>query len=221
MTTTVQGADTAGVGDLPLVEVAPREPGGHILALVMSGDGGWASMIKGFSDDLSARGIAVIGLKSASYLSRPRTPEETARDMERVLRTYLDRWGRDEIVLAGYSRGADMAPFIANRLPADLKARIRLVAMFGPEVNASFEFHRIDLIRSVSRPTDIPTLPEVEKLKGVRMLCIYGQEEEKSLCPAAPEGLMRVVARPGGHRVHDARLLSGLVLEELGLLPPP
>ena len=55
-----------------------------MLGLVLSGDGNWAPLIANVSRTLADSGIAVIGLEARDYLSHGRTPEETARDMERV-----------------------------------------------------------------------------------------------------------------------------------------
>ena len=203
------------LGDLPLVEVPTARPGGHILGLVISGDGNWAELIANFSRTLADSGTAVIGLEARDYLSHGRTPEETARDAERVLRAYLTRWGRDSILVVGYSRGADLAPFVVARLPDDLKRRVRLVALLSPATTANFHFHWIDLLRSTRRPDDVPLLPEIERMGGVRILCVYGREERESLCPAVSSGRMHVVTRAGGHGTSDYRLLARLLLTEL------
>lgn len=208
-------ASAAAPTDLPLVEVPGPPAGGRALAVLISGDGDWASLVRSVARTLADSGVAVVGLKARSYLSHPRTPEELAADVARVLRFYTAAWGRDEVLLVGYSRGADFVPFVANRLPPDLRARVRLVAMLGPAERASFEFHLSDLVKDTARPTDRLTLPEVTALRGTPMLCVYGREESGSLCPAAPPGLMRVVAREGGHRTGDHATLSALVLDAL------
>jgi peptidoglycan-N-acetylglucosamine deacetylase len=215
---------SAGSGDalnrLPLVEVPASHPGGHTLALVMSGDGNWADLIESFSRTLADSGIAVVGLDSRSYLDHARTPDEIASDMVRVLRAYLTRWQRDDILIAGYSRGADLAPFVVARLPDDLRARVRLVALLSPATTANFHFHLIDLVRTVHRPDDVPVLPELARMGEVATLCVYGREETGSLCTADPAGRMHAVAREGGHRTTDHALLARLVLTELRTLPP-
>jgi type IV secretory pathway VirJ component len=213
--------DTGGVERFPLVELPARRAGGHTLALVLSGDGNWAPMISGLARTLADQGISVVGVRSATYLCRGRGPDEVAADLERVLRTYLARWGRQRIVVVGYSRGADMAPFLASRLPPDLRARLRLVALLSPAEKAALEFHWIDLLRSVSRPHDIPLLPEVRRLAGTPVLCVYGRTEEGALCPVAPRGLMKVVARPGGHATTNHALLASLILSALREAPAP
>jgi type IV secretory pathway VirJ component len=56
----------------------------------------------------------------------------------------------------------------------------------------------------------------LEKLRSVRMLCVYGREEETSGCRDAPEGLMKKDARNGGH--HFDRDTDALVAHVLSLL---
>jgi type IV secretory pathway VirJ component len=185
----------------------------------MSGDGDWSAFTRGLAQMLSEQGVAVVGVRSRAYLSKPKSPEETARDMERALRYYLARWDRSEILLIGYSRGADFVPFVLNRLSPELRERVKVAAMMSPEVNASFEFHLSDLVKTTPRPTDVPTLPELKRLREQKeyahlpVICVYGRDEAHSLCPAAPPGMMRVEARAGGHRTSDYASFAELVLE--------
>jgi type IV secretory pathway VirJ component len=193
--------DTSDVSDLPLREFpAARGVGGDdILVVFLTGDGGWAEIDKEVVGALSAHGAATIGINSRAYLSKRKTPDDVARDVGRVIRHYADAWHRNKVVIAGYSRGADLAPFGVSRLPAELKQRVVLVAMLGLATRSAFEFHWQDIVRDVKRPGDLPTLPEVEALRGMRMLCVYGTEERDSGCRDAPSGLMRTVALPGDH----------------------
>lgn len=199
------------VRDLPL-KALPAASSSRVLALVMSGDGNWAHFIADMADALVARGIPVIGLESRSYLSHPRTPEELAVDMERTLRAYLREWHAERILIVGYSRGADFAPFLVNRLPADLRARIVGVGLFSPTKMASFEFHLIDLVRYKHRATDVDAIPEVEALAPLPVLCVYGTEDEDTLCPLLPDGMATVVPRDAGHRLHEPDALAGILV---------
>src|SRR3954452_20810264 len=70
-------ADSLDVRDLPVVEV-PARGDGHTLAVLLSGDGGWASIDKQIADEMAARGISVVGMNLRSYLGKERTPDETA-----------------------------------------------------------------------------------------------------------------------------------------------
>jgi len=202
--------------DLPLVELALPSHAGHRMALVMSGDGNWAHFIRELSDTLADRGVPVVGLESRAWMKHPQTPGDLAADMERVLRYYLKAWSMDDFIIVGYSRGADFAPFLANRLPADLRARLRGVALFSPTLAASFEFHLEDLVRFVARKTDLPTEPELAKLKDVPVLCVYGNADKHTLCPSLPPSRAEVVERNDGHHLHDPGELADLVLSRMG-----
>ena len=209
----------SGLGQekLPLVEVPAAGPVGPMFAFMISGDGNWTAATGDIAGTLAEHGIPVVGLKARDYLARKRTPDEVAGDVEGVLRSYLQRWGDCEIVLIGYSRGAVMMPFVANRLSPDLRDKIRMVALLGPTEYASFEFHMIDLVRDVRRTSDLPLLPEVERMVWTDVLCVYGDDEKDSLCESAPSGLMRVVRREGGHRIHDGASVGAIVLDALKL----
>jgi len=184
-----------------------------VLALVMSGDGNWAHFIKDMADVLVSRGIPVVGLESRAYLSHARTPDELTADMERVLRTYLDAWGAQRILVVGYSRGADFAPFLVNRLPPDLRARVVGVGLFSPTKMANFEFHLLDLVRYKARDTDLDAVPEVEALAPLPVLCVYGTDDRDTLCPLLPDGMATVVPRDAGHRLHNPGELAGILLD--------
>lgn len=195
----LQASDTSVTG-LPLTEV--RASGhGRRWALLLTGDGGWVAVDRALADTLAAHDIAVVGFNSPSYLSHKRTPEETAAAVARVMRHYVAAWHRDEIVLIGYSRGADMAPFVLNRLPAPLRDRIVFTALIGLGDRGSFEFHLEDLVRDVHRASDIPMRPELSRLRGAPMLCVYGRDEKDSLCPALDSAGARTLVHPGTHKV--------------------
>jgi type IV secretory pathway VirJ component len=103
--------------------------------------------------------------------------------------------------VVGYSRGADMLPFMVSRLPSDLRRRLALVAMVGLSDEASFQYSPTDIFADGLRFTDRPVAPEVEKLRGLRMICISGKAESSSLCPRLDSSLVRVASHAGGHRV--------------------
>jgi type IV secretory pathway VirJ component len=204
------------IRDLPITEFPGSGAPAPTLALLLTGDGAWAALDTHLAKYFAVHGVAVAGVNMRSYLGKERTPDDVAADMTRVLRHYLAAWHRDRIAVIGYSRGADIAPFIVTRLPPDLRARVDLIAMLGPAKNANFQFHLIDLVRDVQRPADRPTLPEIARLRGTRMLCIYGTEETESACRSVDSTLVTIVARTGGHRIdRDFDEVSATVLRAL------
>jgi len=202
------------VADLPLVEVPAKQPAGDLLAVVVSGDGGWAGIDRDVANELAGKGVPVVGLNSLQYFWSERTPEGAAADLQRIARHYLAAWGRQQLLLIGYSLGADVLPFMANRLPADLLNRVRLIVLLGPSRNTSFQFHLTDWLPG-SDGGDRPVLPEVVKLRGKPLLCLYGQEEQDSLCPKLG-GLGKAVSFQGSHHFGGAySSLADRILHEL------
>ena len=193
-----QSALRAAESPFPVVEV-PADSG-HTLALLLTGDGGWARGDRALAEALARGGVAVVGVDTRAYLrSAQRTPESASRDAGRILERYAALWHRDRLVLVGYSRGANLAPFLVSRWPVELRERLALLALVGLADRASFEFRWQDLLHEPRRATDLPTRPELERIRGVRMLCLYGAEENGSLCPSLDQSLARVSRIPGGH----------------------
>jgi type IV secretory pathway VirJ component len=185
------------IGDLPVTEVHAAGSSAE-LALLLSGDGGWAGLDQELATRLAASGVPTVGLNSLKYFWTQRTPDETARDVARLMRHYLAAWNKERIILVGYSFGADVLPFVVNRLPPDLRARIASVSLLGIDSNASFEVSVADWIGSGD--AGAATRPEVAALGHVPVLCIYGEGETDSICPGLPAGALLTREQVGkGH----------------------
>jgi type IV secretory pathway VirJ component len=206
-----------GLTDLPLVEVPAGKPGPDIFAVIISGDGGWAGIDRELATCLSDRGISVIGLDSLQYFWKRRTPDESARDLQRMLQHYFAVWNKKEVVLIGYSLGADVLPFMANRLDKELMQRVRLVVLLGPGQTVEFEFHLTQWVTGSFGKTAHPILPEVEKLKGTKLICFYGEKETDSLCRDLETRGLKTVALKGAHHFGgDYDLIAETILREIG-----
>ena len=166
-------------------------------AIIMSGDGGWAGLDQDVAAALSAKGIPVVGLDSLRYYWTARTPDGLAADTDRMIRYYLGHFGKQRVLLIGYSQGADVLPFAVNRLPEATRARVALTAVMGMSEHALFEFH---LSGWISDDNSGPaTLPEINRITGMPVLCIYGADESDSLCPKLDPKKFDVVKLKGGH----------------------
>jgi len=199
-----------GVEDLPLTVVAARRPG-DTLAVLLSGDGGWAGLDRAVASSLAASGVAVVGWDSLRYYWTPRTPDTAARDLARVLQHYRTALQRPRIILIGYSFGADVLPFLARRLPAELKRDIAKIVLLGPAPRANFEFKLSNWLGGNRGGLDVYS--EVVQLSGVPLLCVRGVDERDSLCPRLAT-MARTVTLPGGHHFdRDYAGLARLILE--------
>jgi type IV secretory pathway VirJ component len=187
------------LSDLPLVEL-PVSGEGNQLAIIVTGDGGWAGIDKSLGEALNRNGIPVVGLNSLQYYWTRKSPEQSARDMSRIIRHYAKAWNRGDIILIGYSRGADVVPFMVNRLEEDARALLKEIVVLGQEPAVDFQFHVTDWLTSGEHDTSLPVMPEMEKLENCNVLCIYGSDEKgTSLCPKLDKTAFRVVEMSGGH----------------------
>jgi len=188
------------MSDLPLVEVRAQGRS-DLLAVFFSGDGGWTGIDQRVSARLAGAGVPVVGINSLRYFWSGRSPEKTAQDLARVLHHYLPE-GRTNtrVLLIGYSTGADVLPFIVNRLPEDLRRRLASVNLIAPAHEAEFKIHLLEWVRQ-TEPRGAPLLPEIELLPPLPLLCMYGQGDDSALCSTLPPQYATVTLIGKGHHL--------------------
>jgi len=185
------------IGDLPVQEVH-ASGNSQDFALLLTGDGGWAGLDQELAARLAAQGVPTVGLNSLKYFWTERTADQTARDVARVLHHYFSAWNKQRVLLVGYSFGADVLPFVVNRLPPELRARIASVSLLGIDAHASFEVRISDWVgKDEGGP---PTRPELDMIGHVPVLCLYGEGEADSICPGLSQpGIAREQVGKGHH----------------------
>jgi len=198
--------DLAG---LPVVEVpavdAPAAAGAaatgngndQVFAIFVSGDGGWAGLDQQVAGALAQAGIPVVGVDSLRYFWSERTPQGFATDLDRIYRHYSHLWQRGRVVLIGFSQGADVLPAAYNQLPPAMREQVQATALLSLGKTADYEFHVSNWISSGD--DGLPIAPEVAKMPGAHTLCIYGEDDDDTLCPDLPHGGAQLVKLPGDH----------------------
>jgi type IV secretory pathway VirJ component len=214
----VAPAGDSGVSDLPLIELPVAHAAADApLVIMLSGDGGWAGLDKGLAAELNARGLPVVGLSTLKYYWKARDADESARAIARVMRHYLSAWNRTRVLLVGYSFGANLLPFIVNRLPAELHERIVGLGMLGLDERTDFEI-RVSGWLPGAGGGDVPVRPEIAKLQGVRATCLYGKGEDDDPCPKLAGAAMNAVRVGSGHHFSgDYAALTTALVEGAGL----
>jgi type IV secretory pathway VirJ component len=200
----------ATLADLPLVEVPAKADLG-VLAVHLTGDGGYDSTDRGIAQGLASQGIPVVALNTRKYFGTARTPESAAEDLARILRHYLDAWHARQFVTIGYSFGANVMPYLLDRLPQDLRSRLRVVALLAPTGQAEFRFHITEWL-GLSNSTQYPVVPELQRLRGARILCFYGAHDGETIGPRLDPSLVTGYQIPGGHSIGKE---SRLIVEEI------
>jgi len=190
------------ISDLPVTEVPSTRPGDE-LAILLTGDGGWAEMDQELARELSASGVSVVALSSLQYFWQERTPQQAAKDLARLMAHYSQVWQRPRIRLLGYSFGADVLPAIVNALPPSARAQVVSLGLLSLLPRTSFEIRVVGWLGQVVG--DEPVRPELDALaaSGMPITCVYGRDDKESLCRELPASVAQVVALPGGHDCND------------------
>jgi len=182
---------------LPLEEVPAQGVPSKTFAILLTGDGGWAGIDRDLAQSFAAKGISVIGWNSLKYLWERKEEAVAGQDLANVISYYLTEWKKDNVILLGYSLGADILPAMAARLPKDILAKVQSIGLMGIETTYDLEFNITDWVPG--KEDGKLVLPELQKLKGKKIMCLYGKEEKGSLCPQLDKSLASVIAFEGGH----------------------
>lgn len=188
------------VADLPLIEVPARGRFAQRIAIMLTGDGGWAGLDVAVADQLAARGIAVVGLNSLKFFWQTRTPAAAADALTRIIGHYGAQHPAADFIVIGYSFGAGLAPVVINRLPEAARARIAAQVLISPDAEAVFEIHVGDWFGSTHHEGALPLAPEIARTK-VPLICVHGADEgADSFCPSiAGKPNVKLVELPGAH----------------------
>lgn len=203
------------IADLPLTEVAPVTTDRQRIVLLLTGDGGWAGLDKGIAEAMANEGLRVVGFSTLKFFWTPRTPEQSAAAVARVLAHYGRQYPDASFVVAGYSFGASLVPLMVNRLPAELAARTVAGVMISPDPDAVFEIKVGDWFGGGQHDGSLPVKPEIAK-SPIPITCIHGADEDDSFCPAFTAARFQTRSLPGGHHYDgDYDALGRVILDVL------
>ena len=189
---------------LPLHPPTQSPDRAKTVAIFLTGDGGWASFDQKVCADLSAAGVPTTGFDTGVYFSEKRDPAVASRALADTIEAVKDRWGAEYVVLVGYSFGADVAPFLVNRLPPALRSSIDRVALMSPSNEAPSQITLMERV-GLDSPGARPVIPELKALdaSGMHVACLYGERDHDAICPSLSLASMKTVKLRGGHGLDD------------------
>lgn len=203
------------VADLPLTEVAASGAGSGAkrIAVLMTGDGGWAGLDQGVAEALAADGVQVVGFSTLKFFWQQRTPEQSAEAIARVIGHYAAQQPEARFALVGYSFGASLVPVVYNRLPEAAREKIDLQFMISPDDEAVFEIKVGDWFGGAHHEGALPIAPELARA-DVPAFCLRGKDEDDSACPGLAGNKVSALDLPGGHHYDgDYAAIGRLLLQ--------
>ncbi|PUA29628.1 MAG: hypothetical protein B0W54_03380 [Cellvibrio sp. 79] len=211
--------DKKGIANLPLIEIPAinNASNNDLLAIVISGDGGWANIDKDIANQLAQGGIAVVGWNSLDYFWEEKSEAVIGKDLQATIDYYTSAWNKNCLLLIGFSMGADVMPFMVNQLNNDTKAKISSVNLLNPSTSVDFVFHVSGWL-GTSEQAAHALYPEVKDWNQWPMRCFYS-EQETSLCEEIQEHIsqkpdkQQLIYLPGDHHFDgDYQKLVQLIL---------
>ena len=181
----------------------------------ISGDGGLNKFSTDLCIALNKAGYEVVALNARAYFWDKKTPEKTATDVNDYLSRKLTGRKNQQVVLIGYSFGADVLPFIIGRLSKNIHENLRVSFMLASSGTTDFEIHWSDIMgENIKRSMDV--VSEINKLAGDNIVIVTASNEhtldlkEISLKKYTHEIL------PGGHHFDgDTEEVASVLLRHI------
>lgn len=202
------------IADLPLIIKAGLKGNKGPVFYLISGDGGWNSFDNSLCEELSKKGVPVVGLDSKKFFWKAKKPEETTKQLQKVIAFYNKQFGRENFVMAGYSFGADIVPFIVTRFSPDIKERLSAIILMSPDRYGDFEIHLTDMLNMGLSKRKYNIVEEVKKISSRALTCVFGKNEETVNISSFKKTGKNILILPGDHHYNNNyRLLSDNILK--------
>lgn len=166
--------------------------------LYITGDGGLNQFSTSVGANIYNAGYGIAAINAKSYFWSKKTPEQTVADITDYLTKEFNNRQNQQLVLIGYSFGADVMPFIVNRLSAEVKQKLISVVLLSPSASTDFEIHISDIIGG-DKKRDMDVIAEINKMQVPKGAILFGSDEDGY--PSGTIKIKNVVSEKlqGGH----------------------
>ena len=188
--------------DLPLT-ILDAKPAMNTMAIIYSGDGGWRDIDSEVGGYLQSQGIPTVGLDALRYFWSERTPQGTADDLAKIIQHYRHQWSVQNVILIGYSFGADVLPATYNRLPPSDRARIKQISLLGFSDKVDYEISVTGWLGVASAGKGGRTMTDIVKIDPKIIQCVYGTDEDDDPCPTLKDKGIETIGIEGGHHFDE------------------
>lgn len=146
------------------------------LIFYISGDGGMNNFSTELCETINNEGYDVIALNARSYFYSKKTPDQTAIDFSNYLNEKIKGRTNQQIVIIGYSFGADVVPFILNRFPDSFRSKITASFIMASSGSTDFEIHWADILGGNSK-RKMDVVAEINRLSNERIIIISSSDD--------------------------------------------
>ncbi len=184
------------------------------LIFYISGDGGFNKFSTALMETLNKAGYAVIGLNAKDYFWNRKKPEVAARAIEGTIDETNKLWKRKNIVLIGYSFGADVAPFMITHFSAGLSGKLTGLILLSPSTKTDFEIHVLQML-GWNKDSGESVPDEVNKII-IPVTVITGDDENEFPFDKLKNKNKQLIRMKGGHHYDgDVETLSKRIARQI------
>lgn len=146
------------------------------LIFYISGDGGLNKFSTSLCEYIHSSGYSITALDAKSYFWNKKTPDLAASDIDNYINNHFKNQKNQRLILVGYSFGADVIPFIINKLSQKTKTTLQTLILLSPSSSTDFEIHVIDML-GWEKKRKMDVVNEVNQLGSIKTITIFGSDE--------------------------------------------
>jgi type IV secretory pathway VirJ component len=168
------------------------------LVLYISGDGGFNNFSTNLCNIINRSGYSITAINAKSYFWEQKTPQQTTKDITAFLVKKFNTRSNQQLIVIGYSFGAEVFPFIINRLSPVFKNKIVSVVLLSPEASTDFEIHWLDMLWG-NKKRSMDVVEEINKMTVPKTVTIFGSSETDFPVKKIIQKNYTNIVLPGGH----------------------
>ncbi len=179
--------------------------GSKPLVVFFTGDSGRSSFGEKLTDSLCADSLPVMSINSYKYFHKRKTPQQTLDSILPYIALNLKKYNRRKFILAGYSFGSEVVPFLYNLMSDEWKDKVEFLVLISPSNNSDFKIHFFDRVGLSSKRWPYDVISEIMKIGGKKIIVFWGKDETRFQKKQFTKDNITVHQLKGGHRHTDVR----------------
>ncbi len=191
--------------NLPLFLYPTKNIDHKTMIVFLSGDGGWIDFDDNLAEAFSENGFNTVGFNSRAYFWNKKTPKQIGQDISTIIKDYSKNFNCKNVILCGYSFGADVVPFIYNNLSFKERLKVKSLILLSPFASTDFVVYKTDLLNLGGDKREFKVVKEVEKIK-LPITCYYGKEEAAKPLNVILKKRFKLHQLEGGHRYAEGSI---------------
>jgi len=185
------------------------------LVIFFTGDSGRSSFDEKIEDSLCTNNMPFMGINSYKYFRKRKTPQQTLDSILPYIDLHLKKSDTQKIILAGYSFGSEVVPFLYNLMSNEWQNKVEFIILISPSDNSDFKIHFLDQVGLTFRHWPYDVISEIMKIDDKKIIVFWGEDEKKFTKEQFTKHNITVCHLEGGHRHTDVSAVFEKIREDI------